>query len=225
MILLTGASGYLGRHVLPKLEARGLPHMATSLSGTVGASCDLLSNHETWLLLERVKPAVIVHCAAAVNYSDVALADDSQLMTWNLWDACDAPVVLASSHLAETPEVNAYARSKSLSEGFVLRREGCVLRLPGLFGLPRRAGVIYASALNGDVKDSYGPYPAMHVADAAEYLVRAATMPSDGHPEPFSVTYGDARLEACYGSLGVTFQQRVQEFAKTLRREQPICRE
>jgi hypothetical protein len=57
----------------------------------------------------------------------------------------------------------------------------------------------------------------MHVKDAAEYLVRAATKPSDGNPEPFSVAYGNERLERVYGSLGVTFEQRVQEFVEQLR--------
>ncbi len=55
----------------------------------------------------------------------------------------------------------------------------------------------------------------MHVEDAAEYLVRAATMMRG--EKPFNVIYGDKRLESFYGSLGVTFEQRVREFADELR--------
>lgn len=215
MILLTGASGYLGRHVLAKLEAGAFPYMATSRSGVVGTACDLTNPRETQALLERVQPTTVIHCAAYVpktleDYDDEHPADASERMCWELAED-GVMVVLASSLTAADPS-SAYARGKVAAE---LAVSGCgiSMRLPGLFGLPRRNGRIYQHCIDGS---DYGTEPAMHVQDAAEYLVRAAIEAWDG-PEPISVTYGDPRLERVYGSLGVTFEQRVQEFVEQLR--------
>lgn len=218
MILLTGANGYLGQYV-----ARKLPGAVWSVEGPrQPRGCDLTHPDHVRTLFREVQPQCIVHCAANVpksaeEYGDDAAARQSALMTSYVRRHSAAPIVFASTLSIHAH--TAYAAGKRAAER-CLRRRDVILRLPGLFGLPRRSGVIYDSALKGEIKASYGPYPAMHVADAAEYLARAATMPSDGKPEPFTVTYGDPRLEACYGSLGVTFEQRVRELLTQVRQEQ-----
>ncbi len=177
--------------------------------------------------MDRVKPTMVIHCAAVVpkssaDYEDGVAAWASLAMTTWLSKYATCPLVFASSLTAADTQ-STYAEGKRCAE-FVLKVADVTMRLPGLFGLPRQSGVIYQAARAGAIPDSFGPYPAMHVADAAEYLVRAATMPSDGSSEPFNVVYGDARLEACYGSLGVTFDQRVQELVETLKAEQACTR-
>lgn len=211
MILVTGASGYLGQHVVKALDAHGVGVFP-------------FTSH-TWNMLREgmaiPSAEAVIHCAAVVpktpeGYDDKAAARASVLMLWNLIQLCPPRIVFASSHVA-ADQTNAYAAGKRACEQLGLRASDVAMRLPGLFGLPRKAGVIYEAAKWREIPDSFGPYPAMHVADAAEYLVRAATMPGDGHSEPFTVTYGDPRLEAVYGSLGVTFQQRVRELVELVR--------
>lgn len=227
MILLTGASGYLGRQVLAKLQDRDLPYMATSRSGVVGTACDLEDRDDTEALFDRVKPLIVIHCAAVVpkspqEYHDSAACEASQLMMHRVLHAATCPVVFASSQVIGTE--SKYAIGKFIAERWLYMREktGDVsLRLPGLFGLPRRGGVIYAAAkaMSGleEADLHFGPYPAMHVEDAAEYLVRAAIRDSDGNPEPYTVTYGNPRLVATYGPLDHTFESRVQALVEQVR--------
>lgn len=220
MILLTGASGYLGRHVLERLRQRGVPCQGTS------SEFDLTNPRTAALEIIKADPRVIIHCAARVPKTPEAYLDDaaalaSVRMTRHLVAYSHCRLVFASSLTVTAVPRSAYAQGKFTAE-YLLRPQDVCLRLPGLFGLPRRSGVIYESALKGEVKDSYGPYPSMHVKDAAEYLGRAATMLGDNNPEPFTVTYGNERLERVYGSLGVAFQQRVQELVDELRKES-VC--
>jgi len=222
MILLTGATGYLGQHVMANIVARKLEGRATS-----GVFCDLTKPSAVQVLLERTHPTVIIHCAAKVpkhmaDYGNPIAASASVAMMKNLSALSDCPIVFASSCVASNTIESEYALGKWRAEHY-LSTGSVALRLPGLFGLPRRSGVIYTAAKMGMIPESFGPYPAMHVQDAAEYLVRAATMPSDGNREPISVTYGNPRLEACYGLVGATFQQRVQEFVEQLRMEGVAC--
>lgn len=217
MILLTGASGYVGSHVRAILKQR-----------SILAECstdDMRWASTVEKLLLDSKPQVVIHCAAIVpkcldDYADKAACENNQAMVSHLLRYAECPVVFASSQVAADPQSSRYALGKWICERWIQMRErkhDAILRLPGLFGLPRRSGVIYESAVKGEIRDSYGPHPAMHVQDAAEYLVRAATIPSDGDPAPYEVTYGNARLERVYGSLGVTFQQRVQELVEQVR--------
>lgn len=227
MILVTGASGYLGRHVADRLLAHKLSFALTSRGDVGSLPCDLRNAEPVYELLKHLAPTVIIHCAAVVpkasgSYADFVSANASALMMKNLAAFAECPIIFASSLVAANRDDSEYAHGKWRAEQY-LRSGSVSMRLPGLFGLPRRSGVIYEAARMGAIPASFGPYPAMHVADAAEYLVRAATMPSDGNREPFSVTYGDPRLEACYGSLGMTFQQRVRELVETLRKEAVPC--
>lgn len=212
MILVTGSSGYLGTYVCAALRARNVEYLNAPRAG-VRRLADVLQD-------------TVIHCAAVVprtaaDYEDTHAA----LVSIDLVKALAAEprgyqMVFASSLSILAEPLSAYACGKLVGECNLTRTGDVNMRLPGLFGLPRRSGVIYEAAASGVILESFGPYPTMHVADAAEYMVRAATMPGDGNSEPFNVTYGDPRLEAVYGDLGVTFKQRVQEFADELR--QPV---
>ncbi len=225
MILVTGATGYLGQHVVARLRTReGLAWCAPADAHRLR---DLTRSEDMRALIAETQPDVVIHCAAVVPktpsaYHDEQAAFDSLAMAVHLAQA-GAPRIVFASSLAVTAPISAYARSKSAIESVVLRGNDVALRLPGLFGLPRRSGVIYEAAQEGVVRESYGPWPAMHVADAAEYLVRAATMPNDGGG-PFRVVYGDERLEASYGSVEMTFGQRVRELIYIVQAEQACTR-
>ena len=90
MILLTGATGFLGKAVCRLLDRRGLVYETTSLSlGT-----DLRNFNATLELFERVRPMYVLNCAAYVGgiqfgYKHPAeLFSNNLTMTLNLLEAC-----------------------------------------------------------------------------------------------------------------------------------------
>ena len=90
MILLTGATGFLGKRVAKKLEERGLEFHKTSQSLGTGLR-DASAVHQ---LFAEVKPDKVINCAAYVGgiqfgYKHPAeLFRNNLLMTINLLDAC-----------------------------------------------------------------------------------------------------------------------------------------
>lgn len=90
MILVTGATGFLGRRVCRKLEARGLTFERTSLSLGV----DLRNEAATRALFEQVRPTTLLNCAAYVGGIQFGYAHPAELfrnnllMTVSLLEAC-----------------------------------------------------------------------------------------------------------------------------------------
>lgn len=211
-ILVTGAAGYLGGHVLANLRDKGTPCIAVTHK-----DCDLTDVGAVHALLNRIRPAVIIHCAALVPktssaYDDIQFADASVAMVKAIIRNTACPVVFASSMTvytgvkkypvceddAASPR-SGYAHGKWLAEQILFERNvkgDVAMRLPGLFGLPRRSGLLYNAA---KMFLSYGTFEAdnssviwaaMDVRDAAEYMVRAALAASFGHPpQPVNVGY------------------------------------
>jgi GDP-L-fucose synthase len=92
LILVTGATGFLGKRVCRLLERQGRSYTPTSLS----MGCDLRERSQTLQLFERVKPAQVLNCAAFVGgiqfgYKHPAeLFTNNTLMTVNLLESCRA---------------------------------------------------------------------------------------------------------------------------------------
>jgi GDP-L-fucose synthase len=90
MILLTGATGFLGKRTGRLLDARGEEFSRTSLS----LGCDLRDRKETTTLFEKIRPTCVINCAAYVGgiqfgYKYPAeLFEHNLLMTINLLEAC-----------------------------------------------------------------------------------------------------------------------------------------
>lgn len=253
--------------------------MPTSLGGGVGEPCDLADAVSVRALLDRTAPAVVIHCAATVPksmsaYGDIGAADASVTILKTVADNARCPIVLASSMTVygAAPDcpvdegsghlpAPGYARGKWTAEQLLFdrhRADDVALRLPGLFGLPRRSGLLYNAAkaflTHGrfELTAPAEPWAAIAVDDAAEYLVRAATMPSGhaaqavnvGYKGEYSVLSAVAqiasacgvewrpqfmtvkpfsmrlqRLESRYGTLAVTFRQRLDEFVDAVRHD------
>jgi len=214
--LVSGASGYLGAHVSARLRELGVDCVSTSCSGGAGEVCDLTDPQATKALLARVRPDVVIHCAArvpktAAGYDDAQLADESVAMVENLCATRGHRIVLASSMTVyETPAVApveedsaripvvAYARGKWRAEQLLMGRGNTgdvALRFPGLFGLPRRSGVLYNATrafLTGqpfELQSQSVLWAAMCVDDAADYMVRAARSAACTAPEVVNVGY------------------------------------
>jgi len=153
-ILVTGASGLLGRSLVARLESEGTVS-AVGYSRAAGLrSVDLRDSEALRELLDEVRPEVVVHGAA---YRDPDFCEDHPAEAFNLNVApvrrlCEllpdaAPLVFISSDYVfdggappyregdERRPVNEYGRLKAAAEDFVLQREaGLVLRVPLLIG-------------------------------------------------------------------------------------------
>ena len=215
-ILLTGATGYLGSRVSASLRARGIEFVPTGTKAVAGIACDLRNAASVRRLLASVEPSVVIHCAATVpsagiGYEDSQAAGDSVGMMRTVASEARCPIVFASSMTVyscgtnfpvtedmATGSLSGYALGKRDAERLLFEREfpgDVALRLPGLFGLPRRSGLLYNAARSFMTRGSFelsNPtlmWAAMHVDDAAEYMVRAAIHTGDGAAQPINVGY------------------------------------
>jgi GDP-L-fucose synthase len=80
MILVLGATGFLGKRVCRKLQSRRLPFERSSLS----LGCDLRDPAQTERLLSAVKPACILNCAAFVGGIQFGYKFPADIFTNNL---------------------------------------------------------------------------------------------------------------------------------------------
>jgi len=89
MILVTGATGFLGKRVCKKLKEQGFEFKQTSLS----LGIDLRERSETLELFERVKPKTVINCASFVGgiqfgyKRPVELFNNNMRMVVNLLEA------------------------------------------------------------------------------------------------------------------------------------------
>lgn len=207
--LVTGAQGLLGEQVVKQLIFRGEEVIASGRRTALGIyCCDLTDLADVRAMIAAVRPDRIIHCAAHVpqsiaDYSNGDRANDSLRMLENLLLACDCPVVITSSMTVYGPShkrpvreedggqpQSAYGEGKWKAE-LLLRTHHCptlAIRIPGLFGPARRAGLIYnvLSALKQGaalpkLPDAPVLWAAMHVSDAAAGVVKLAQCTIDGH--------------------------------------------
>src|SRR5947208_2948340 len=70
-VLLTGSSGFVGRHAIGALQARGYevhavsrtPLPADAAEGAHQHSVNLMVDHEVTMLMERIQPSHLLHLA------------------------------------------------------------------------------------------------------------------------------------------------------------------
>lgn len=90
MILVTGATGFLGKNVCRLLDEKKIGYTATSLSMGV----DLRNGEQTLAFFEKVKPEFVLNCAAYVGGIQFGYKHPAELfknnleMTVNLLEAC-----------------------------------------------------------------------------------------------------------------------------------------
>lgn len=154
-VLVMGASGFLGRAVLHRLQASGLSVIAVARSSAAGGeAADLGDPAQVVGLLSRHRPLAVVNCAATVDFGAGTLARQYPVncllpAVVAEWCArCGAFLVQPSSvvvHGIACERVGPgmalaadtdYGRSKVLAEE-IISASGCaaaVLRFGGLFG-------------------------------------------------------------------------------------------
>lgn len=232
---VTGASGFLGQHVCAAVAARGRAVVAVPRDRDGAAAGD-------WLA--RVAPAAVIHCAAVVprtpsDYDDARAAECSVALAATVAAEVRCRLVFVSSmtvygeapvspvdERAPLAPMSAYARGKCEAEAVVAARRNpadVIVRLPGLFGLPRRSGLLFTAAcafLQGRpfvLRSGPGAWAAMAVEDAAEVLTTAAL--DAGASEPLVCNVGYAEFMSVASAVsqlarvcGVSWTPPVQAF-------------
>lgn len=182
LILVTGVNGYLGKRIVNKLTSKKI-----FVYPVTHQKCDLNNISHVKLLFNTIKPDVVIHCAAEVpkrieDYNDRRMAFNSLEMLSNILCSSDCPIVYISSMTAEYHN-SVYAQYKLKCEKLLSigNRDSYSVRLPGLFGLPRRNGLVYniikSLKYGGEINLPEKPiyWAAMHVEDAAEQVIKIAT--------------------------------------------------
>lgn len=179
-IVVTGATGYIGRRFLVRAQERGHFVVAASRTPVPGASAwqrfDLASNQA--ITLPRNAEA-IVHLAANTSPRDSAEADRELIAARKLLDAArrlSAKFVFVSSQTARPDAPTLYGQTKWRIEQDVLSAGGWVVR-PGLVygGAPRGLfGELMHTVQRFPVLPAFVPAPAIqpiHVDDLAAALI------------------------------------------------------
>ncbi len=249
-VLVTGAAGYLGAHVIRALRLKGVKAMGTARVANLGVgylATDLLNPSSVRRAIDDSRPDCIVHCAAEVpradlGYSDKQAAARSIEMVRNLLDAIpsqSALLYISSMTVYGTPseaswtEADAgepqseYARGKWRAEQEIAASEARALtiRLPGLFGAPRNAGLVYnlEAAMRAGTEPALPKVPvvwaAMHVGDAAKAVACLARKLSDNSLVFENV--GEAVHVACEGPNSIDYlaRQLAGHYGRALRYE------
>ena len=231
-VLVSGASGYLGSRTLKLLMENGVGATGLGRLKPGLIHCDLTDPDDVGNIMEEHRPETIIHCAAEVpksaeDYANTQAGANSLAMVENLLAHTPGHIVFVSSMTVypsgigiareedARPDGDGYAAAKYSAEQQLLeRRDGVatILRLPGLFGSPRRSGVLFNAALamaRGElpkIDPDLPQWSALHVDDAAELMVRAASITptasrvmNAGYPGPMSIADAVIRIALRFG--------------------------
>lgn len=194
-IAVTGANGFLGKELV-----NILPNHGHEIIAVTKEHCDLLSLVQSKSYFSALNIDAVIHCAAFVptdmdEYNNTTLAKKNDVITKNVLRATTCPIVYISSMTVyNTSNVaineddhkspsSAYARSKLRGERYIKasKRDALVTRLPGLFGINRKSGLIYnnlkqlSQSLKLQLPDTPIIWAAMDVKDAAESIALLVT--------------------------------------------------
>jgi nucleoside-diphosphate-sugar epimerase len=198
-LLITGASGYLGSRLLNCINKKIFNVFSVSQNSN-GAmqGYDLTCIDSVTRMIKKFNPECIIHCAGYVpsdmsGYRDISKNMSNELMTKNLLQSTSCPIiyvssmtVYGSSHNSSIDESvecfpeTAYAKYKLSGESLIKLdgREGFAVRIPGLFGLPRRSGLVHNLLMYAKYNTSFSSpespifWSGMHVADAADAILK-----------------------------------------------------
>jgi nucleoside-diphosphate-sugar epimerase len=205
-IAITGATGFIGRHLLAELQRRQLPVRALARRmppASTDGEMELVEGHlgDAAALRRLVDGAAcVVHCAGVVAAADrrefTAVNVDG---TARLLEALprDTRLVHVSSLAAREPQLSAYADSKRLAETLVLQAypRAPIVRPPAVYGPGDRMTLpVFRQLMRGLLVmpvSAAARFSLLFVADLADLLARLAIgdevpagvlEPDDGQP-------------------------------------------
>ena len=204
LIALTGATGFIGRRLLPALLARGCRLRAlargpqSSLSGLEWVPGDLAQVNALEQLCADAD--IIVHLAASVrgarweDFSAPNVDGVQHLLTARARVAPGSRLLQISSLAARSPELSHYAASKAAGERLAQAAGATVLRPPAVYGpgdqelLPLLIGL---ASGRGFIPGHAGRFSLIFVDDLVAAILSAIDTPladggvypiDDGHP-------------------------------------------
>ena len=237
-VLITGATGFIGSEMLVTLKTNGYDVRVYSRRPMLPKFEKLVDSSE-WLIgelddHERILSAcvgvdIVVHLAGlahseADNADRVFQVNVSQ--TENIYSACEeagvSTFMYVSSILASNPRLSAYAKSKSLAEGFIRsqtesgsRMRAIILRPANVYGAGMQGSLkVFIRLARMGILPSFprlkNEFPMVSVGDFCRFAV--AILDTDSHIESvstYAVTDGQKYTpnrveEAVYSSLGRT---------------------
>lgn len=218
LVALTGATGFLGRHLAERLRARGFRVRALARRDDPGLEAmgvelvrgDLASEAALEALVEGA--GTVLHGAGVVRaprpaaFEAANAAGTARLADVARRRAPGACFLLVSSLAAREPTISPYARSKHLAEQAVAARAGelrpLLLRPPALYGPGDRATLpILAQLARGVLLAPRSPanrFSLLYVEDLAELVAGLVERSAAGAPPAGA----DAPLEPDDGRPG-----------------------
>jgi nucleoside-diphosphate-sugar epimerase len=198
LVALTGATGFVGRHLAGRLRARGLRVRALVRRDDPGLDalgvelvCGDLANEAALEALVAgvgtvVHAAGLVRARRSVEFESANVRGTARLAEATRRRAEGARFVLVSSLAARAPAVSAYARSKRRAEEELRRRadglRATILRPPALYGPGDRATFpILAQLARGFLVAPRAPanrFSLLFVDDLAELLAELVAEPN-----------------------------------------------
>ncbi|WP_415911812.1 NAD-dependent epimerase/dehydratase family protein [Neptuniibacter sp. QD37_11] len=217
-VLVTGAAGFLGAELSRRLATNSsvdLYPMTHSPGGRV--YCDLLDQDAVNLVFKQVTPDIVVHCAAEVpkreaDYLSETVIDRNTSMVKVLINTVNCPVIFISSMAVYDDalsmpcsenqaggDLSAYGTSKLQCEALLTEAgvSGVALRLPGLYGSDRKAGLVhnllYALKHQRELSlpDKPVMWSAMDVMDAANVIEQFVMLKYSESFVPVNVGYAE----------------------------------
>ncbi len=229
-ILVTGAGGFLGRHVVKNLHDMGADPIAVdlpisrldklaNLDRVKIRVCDLTHLSDIARLMARERPDVVAHLASILNCPDEDLNfeinyEGTKNLAESMIMAGVRRIVFVSSMTATFKHLNAYGRSKKFAEEFIREKglDWTIVRPNLMYG---RSGTTFEK-LVGFIRMIPGIVPVIgngkvmkqpiHVEDMAEFLSRVIASNTSGEVfqvgGPDRVTFDDY-LDAVMRALNV----------------------
>lgn len=129
-IILTGASGFLGKNLFKKLSGHDVIKVYKNNKVEDGWFCDLNRKDSVNMLIERSSPEIIIHCAANPSPKHPEdykkFLEDHIISTVNLLESCKpgtkfiyiSSVLVFGNHFPVMEPTNLYGAAKSSCEVF-----------------------------------------------------------------------------------------------------------